>query len=132
MKKLILILSLLLSTLVTFAQNSQPNYLRASLGSMGIRDNEASGVKEWLINGREVNILIELHHTKVIIHSKEEQSYYVVKLVEDLTYSNKWLCKDKEGKSCYIALKTDPKYPGLVNLSVEYDDLVWFYICTQE
>jgi hypothetical protein len=115
-----------------FAQNSTVTYLRASLGSMGIRDNEASGVKEWLINGREVNILIELHNTKVIIHSKEEQSYYVVKLVEDITYSNKWLCKDKEGKSCYIALKTDPKYPGLVNLSVEYDDLVWFYICTKE
>lgn len=131
MKKLFFFFFLFSLTSI-FAQNSTVTYLRASLCTMGIRDNEASGVKEWIINGKEVNILVELHGTKAIIHSNEVQLYYVVKLVEELTYSNKWLCKDKEGKNCYIGMKTDPKYPGLINLSVEYDDLIWFYICTKE
>jgi hypothetical protein len=131
MKKLFFFLFFFSLTSI-FAQEAKVVYLRASLGSMGIRDDEFSGVKEWLINGREVNILIELHQNKVIIHSKDQQSYHVINQVENLQYSKKWLCKDKEGKSCYIALKTDPKYNGLINVAIEYDDMVWFYICTQE
>ena len=131
MKKLFFFLFFFSLTSI-FAQEAKVVYLRASLGSMGIRDDEFSGVKEWLIEGREVNILIELHQTKVIIHSKEEQSYHVINQVEKIPTSSKWLCKDKEGKSCYIALKTDPKYPGLVNVAIEYNDMVWFYICTKD
>ncbi len=131
MKKLFFFLFFFSLTSI-FAQEAKVVYLRASLGSMGIRDDEFSGVKEWLIEGREVNILIELHQTKVIIHSKEEQSYHVINQVEKIPTSSKWLCKDKKGKSCYIALKTDPEYPGLVNVAVEYNDMVWFYICTQD
>jgi hypothetical protein len=131
MKKLFFFLFFFSLTSI-FAQEAKVVYLRASLGSMGIRDDEFSGVKEWLINGREVNILIELHQNKVIIHSKDQQSYHVINQVENVQYSKKWLCKDKEGKSCYIALKTDPKYNGLINVAIEYDDMVWFYICTQE
>jgi hypothetical protein len=131
MKKLFFFLFFFSLTSI-FAQEAKVVYLRASLGSMGIRDDEFSGVKEWLIEGHEVNILIELHQTKVIIHSKEEQSYHVINQVENIPTSSKWLCKDKEGKSCYIALKTDPKYPGLVNVAIEYNDMVWFYICTKD
>jgi hypothetical protein len=131
MKKLFFFLFFFSLTSI-FAQDAKVVYLRATIGSMGVRDDEFSGVKEWIINGREVNILIELHQTKVIIHSKEQQSYHVINQVENIPTSSKWLCKDKEGKSCYIALKTDPKYPGLVNVAVEYNDMVWFYICTQD
>jgi len=131
MKKLFFFLFFFSLTSI-FAQDAKVVYLRATIGSMGVRDDEFSGVKEWIINGREVNILIELHQTKVIIHSKEQQSYHVINQVENIPTSSKWLCKDKEGKSCYIALKTDPEYPGLVNVAIEYNDMVWFYICTQD
>jgi hypothetical protein len=131
MKKLFFFLFFFSLTSI-FAQDAKVVYLRAAIGSMGVRDDEFSGVKEWIINGREVNILIELHQTKVIIHSKEQQSYHVINQVENIPTSSKWLCKDKEGKSCYIALKTDPEYPGLVNVAIEYNDMVWFYICTQD
>jgi hypothetical protein len=131
MKKLFFFLFFFSLTSI-FAQDAKVVYLRATIGSMGVRDDEFSGVKEWIINGREINILIELHQTKVIIHSKEQQSYHVINQVENIPTSSKWLCKDKEGKSCYIALKTDPEYPGLVNVAIEYNDMVWFYICTQD
>lgn len=131
MKKLFFFLFFFSLTSI-FAQDAKVVYLRATLASMGIRNDEFSGVSEWLVEGREVNILIELHQTKVIIHSKDQQSYHVINQVENTTGSYKWLCKDKEGKSCYIALITDPKYPGLMNVAIEYNDMVWFYICTED
>jgi hypothetical protein len=99
---------------------------------MGVRPDENSPVTEWIVDGREVNILVELNQTKVVIYSKTTQNYYVVNPVDASPGSSKWLCKDSDGKNCYVAMHFDKRYPGLMTLAVEYTDLVWFYICSKE
>jgi hypothetical protein len=99
---------------------------------MGVRVDENSPVSEWIVDGKEVNILVELHQTKVVIYSNTTQNYYVVNAVDAAEDSSRWLCKDKDAKSCYVAMYFNENYPNLMTLAVEYNDLVWFYICTQE
>jgi len=115
-----------------FSQEAKVTYLRAQNASMGVREDENSAVSEWIVDGREVNMLVELHATKVIIYSQKTQNYYIIKQVEQEENSWKWLCRDAEAKSCYVALRKSPDYPGFITVAVEYNDLVWFYICTHE
>lgn len=131
MKKLLTLVALL-ATFSSFGQESKITYLRAHQASMGVRQDENSPVTEWVVDGREVNILVELHQTKVVIYSKTTQNYYVVNAVDAPTGTAKWLCKDSEAKSCYVAMRFDENYPDLLTVAVEYNDLVWFYICTKE
>lgn len=131
MKKLLFLL-LLVSFTSLFSQENKVVYLRAQSASMGVRADEFSKVSEWIVDGREVSILIELHQTKVTIHSPKVQNYYVVKQVDAQETSKKWLCKDPDGQSCYVAMHFLENYPDLITLAVEYNDLVWFYICTRE
>ena len=132
MKKFLIFLFLLVSITNLFSQENKITYLRAHNASMGIRLDENSPVTEWIVDNKEVNILVELHQTKVVIYSKKTQNYYVVNKVDATLGTSKWLCKDSEGKSCYIAMHFDESHPNLTTLAVEYDDLVWFYICTKE
>lgn len=131
MKKLLLLFFLVSFTSI-FAQENKIVYLRAHSASMGVRVDENSPVSEWIVDGKEVNILVELHQTKVVIYSNTTQNYYVVNAVDAEKGSSRWLCKDKDAKSCYVAMHFNENYPNLMTLAVEYNDLVWFYICTQE
>lgn len=131
MKKLLFLL-LLVSFTSMFSQENKVVYLRAQTASMGVRADEFTAVSEWIVDGREVSILIELHQTKVTIHSPKVQNYYVVKQVEAQETVKKWLCKDPDGQSCYVAMHYLENYPDLLTIAVEYNDLVWFYICTRE
>ena len=130
--KNLLFLFLIFSFTSLFSQETKVHYLRAQGASMGVREDEFSGVHEWLVEGREVNMLVELHQTKVIIYSQKTQNYYIIKQVEQEPNSWKWLCRDNDAKSCYVGLRTDPKYPDLMTLAIEYNDLIWFYICKHE
>ena len=131
MKKLLFLL-LLVSFTSLFSQESKVTYLRAHNASMWLRQDENSPVTEWIVDGKEVNILVELHQTKVVIYSKTTQNYYVVNAVDAAIGSSRWLCKDSEAKSCYVAMHFDERYPDLMTLAIEYNDLIWFYICSQE
>ena len=130
--KNLLFLFLIFSFTSLFSQETQVHYLRAQVASMGVREDENSGVSKWLVEGREVNMLVELHQTKVIIYSQKTQNYYIIKQVEQEPNSWKWLCRDNEAKSCYVALRTSSEYPNLMTVAIEYNDLVWFYICSHE
>lgn len=122
----------LLASFVGFSQENKITYLRAHKGSMGVRQNINSPVSEWIVDGKDVNILVELHQTKIVIYSKTTQNYYVVNAVEAPLGVSKWFCKDSEAKSCYVSLIFSEKHAGLVSLAVEYDDMIWFYICSKE
>lgn len=130
--KNLLLLFLLVSFTSLFAQQSNIVYLRAHNASMGVRQDENSPVTEWIVDGKEVNILVELHQNKVIIYSNTTQNYYVINQVENGDDSKRWLCRDKDAKSCYVAMYYNKDYPSLITLAVEYNDLIWFYICSRE
>ncbi len=132
MKKLILILSLLLSTLVTFAQNSQPNYLRARSVSIGFRESVDSPIT-WTQNAEECSILIECYVTKVVINSQKLQTYHILyPIATEVPHQAAWRCKDLDASTCNLKMTNDPEYPGLIAVEIEYNDAVWFYICTKD
>jgi len=132
MKSFFLSLFLLVSTLTSFAQSAKIHYLRAHNVSMGVRVDEDSPVTSWPVDGEEVNILIELHPTKIKIFSKKEQNYFIINKVSQTDTEHVWLCKNLDGLSCYIRMQTNPQYPGLMTVAVEFNDLVWFYVCSHE
>lgn len=99
---------------------------------MGVRVDEESPVTSWPVDGEEVNILIELHPTKIKIFSKKEQNYFIINKVSQTDTEHVWLCKNLDGLSCYIRMQTNPQYPGLMTVAVEFNDLVWFYVCSHE
>lgn len=118
-------------TLTTFAQSSDILYLRAHTVSMGTRVTSGEPI-EWIVDGKEVNILIEAHQNKVTIHSQKLQTYYVINKESDEQYKKVWKCKNLDGLTCFVKIQSDPKYPGLMALEIEFDDMMWFYICSAE
>jgi hypothetical protein len=132
MKTFLLSFLFLISTFSLWGQETKINYMRAHNFSMGLRENEQSKVHNWIFDGKECNILIELHQTKVIIYSQKKQTYRIINQVESSENTWKWLCKDDEGITCYFRMTSDPEHPGLMALAVEYNDAVWFYIASHE
>lgn len=133
MKIFLLSFFFLFSTLSSFGQESKKiNYMRAHTVSMGLRENEDSRVSSWILDGAECNILVEIHQTKVIIYSKKTQTYRIVSQLPTQGNTYRWFCKDEDGVSCHFKMTSDPQYPGLMALAVEYNDVVWFYIASHE
>lgn len=132
MKSFLLFFFLVVSTFGLFSQSAKIHYLRAHNVSMGVRVDEDSPVTSWPVDGQEVNILIELHQTKIKIFSNKEQNYFIINKVSETEGQHIWLCKNLDGLSCYIRMQTSPEYPGLMTVAVEFNDLVWFYVCSHE
>ena len=132
MKTFLLSFLFLISTFSLWGQETKVNYMRAHNFSMGLRANEQSKVSEWIFDGKECNILVELRPTKVVIYSQKVQTYRIMHQVESSENTWKWLCKDDEGITCYFRMTSDPEHPGLMALAVEYNDAVWFYIASHE
>jgi len=109
---------------------SAQSYLRAESFTMGVRQSEVSPIVWGETN--ECSILIELYETKVIINSKVLQTYYVINQVLDTTPGVRtWMCKDLNGNTCKFTMMYLIKYPGFTICQVDYNDAVWFYVCTK-
>jgi hypothetical protein len=132
MKTFLLSFLLLLSTFSLLGQETKVNYMRAHNFSMGLRANEESKVSEWIFDGKECNILVELRPTKVVIYSQKVQTYRIINQVESSENTWKWLCKDDEGITCYFRMTKNPEHPSFMALAVEYNDAIWFYIASHE
>jgi hypothetical protein len=128
MKKILLSLLLLISVNV-FSQD-QPYYLRAHNISFGVRKTQGEPI-DWIHQKQECSILVECYKTKLIINSKDPQTYHI--LYQTLFEDNKqsWKCRDVVGSTCNVEMTSDPQYPGFLSVLVEYDDMIWFYICTK-
>lgn len=115
-----------------FGQTTQPSYLRAKTVSIGFREYAGSEIT-WTKSGEECSILVECYITKVIINSQKLQTYHILyPITTEVPYQFAWRCKDLEANTCNLKMTSDPKYPGLVAVEVEYDDAIWFYICTKD
>ena len=115
-----------------FGQTTQPTYLRAQTVSLGFRETVGSEIT-WTKNGEECSILVECYATKVIINSQKLQTYHILyTLTTEVPNQAAWRCKDLGASTCNVKMTSDPKYPGLVAMEVEYNDVIWFYICTRD
>jgi len=115
--------------LITSALQGQ-TYLRASNITIGVRASEYSPITWGPSN--ECNILIECYPTKVTINSKVLQNYHVINQIASSTNLSSWLCKDKNGVTCKFTMMKLDEYPGFVICQVDYNDAVWFYVCTRD
>jgi len=109
---------------------SAQSYLRAETFTMGIRSNEYSPIQWGESNA--CSILVELYETKVVINSKVTQTYYVVNQAYNGNGIVSWMCKDANGVMCKFVMMNMVEYPGYLVCQVEYNDALWFYVCTKE
>jgi hypothetical protein len=131
MKKLFFLLLMTISSLTTYAQNSEIVHLRAHKLSVGIRETAGYPIT-WTVKNEPVNILIEAHQTKAIVYSAKTQMYYVINQEINTPTKKTWKCKNSEGLTCFLSIVSDPEYPGILAFEIAFDDMVWYYICTGE
>ena len=99
--------------------------------TFGIRANENAEIN-WIEEQKECSILVECYKTKIIVNSQKLQTYHILYQVSHNEQATVWRCKSGEGTTCNVRMSTDPAYPGLLALMVEFDDAVWFYVCTRD
>lgn len=122
MKKFILLLLLVFSTLFSFSQR-QIEFARANSLLLGAKDYNSEVTWGEL---QECDILVQIEKSKVTIYSDRPQEYYVVDILEDEPTYSKWLMSDPRGIKCYVYMGVTED--GDYFMGVEYNDYVWFYM----
>lgn len=127
MKKLLLTLLLVLTTLISFAQD-KPYYMRAETFELGSKNSSGNIVwDESTI--KSCDILIKLEEKEAVIYSSTRQIYHVISYDGKEDGISKWYCSDDKGRYCNIYLSTSKNNPGKLALIVEFSDYIWGYIC---
>ena len=127
MKKLVLTLALLLTTILTFGQSIQ--YLRAKSFQLGYKV-ENSDIEWDKSSLSDCDILIKLGESEFTVYSKTPQKYQVIRFDGKMKNgASRWYCSNSDGKTCNVYLmppQGESTYPSLV---IEFSDMVWFYVC---
>jgi hypothetical protein len=127
MKKLLLTFVLVLTTLISFAQD-KPYYMRAETFESGYKNSNGDIVwNESTI--QSCSIIIKLEEKEAVIHSSITQVYNVLLYNGNKDGISKWYCSDYRGRSCNLYLLESKKNPGKMSLIIEFSDYVWAYIC---
>ena len=127
MKKLLLTFVLVLTTLISFAQD-KPYYMRADTFELGSKDSSGNIVwNESTI--KSCDILIKLEEKEAVIYSSYKQIYHVISFNGKEDGISKWYCSDDRGNTCNLYLSASKNNPGKLALIVEFSDYLWGYIC---
>ena len=127
MKKLLLTLLLVFTTLISFAQD-KPFYVRAETFQLGSKTSSGNVIwDESTI--KTCDILIKLEEKEAVIYSSTKQVYHVISYDGKEGDISRWYCSDDRGRTCNIYLSTSKNQPGKLGLIVEFSDYLWCYIC---
>ena len=128
MKKFILSILLVISTLLTFSQDIA--FARAHQFTIGKRDFSTNQIV-WNGPPTSCDILIKLEGNKVTIYSNQKQEYRVVTKLSETEDGVQYRMLDANGTSCNFYM--GPIANSLsVFIAVEYNDFSWMYYCTDE
>jgi len=128
MKKIILSILLVMSTLLTFSQDVA--FARAHQFTIGKRDFSTNQIV-WNGTPTSCDILIKLEGNKVTIYSNQKQEYRVVAKLVETEDGVQYRMLDANGTSCNFYM--GPIANSLsVFIAVEYNDFSWMYYCTDE
>ena len=128
MKKFILSILLVISTLLTFSQDVA--FARAHQFTIGKRDYSTNQIV-WNGTPTSCDILIKLEDNKVTIYSNQKQEYRVVTKMVQTEDGVQYRMLDANGTSCNFYM--GPIANSLsVFIAVEYNDFSWIYYCTDE
>jgi hypothetical protein len=128
MKKFILSILLVISTLLTFSQDIA--FARAHQFSIGKRDFSTNEIV-WNGTSNPCDILIKLENTKVTIYSNQTQEYRVVTKLVETEDGVQYRMLDAKGTSCNLYMGPISNSSS-VFIAVEYNDFSWMYYCTDE
>lgn len=128
MKKFILSVILVISTLLTFSQDIA--FARAHQFTIGKRDFSTNEIV-WNGTSNPCDILIKLENTKVTIYSNQTQEYRVVTKLVETEDGVEYRMLDAKGTSCNLYMGPISNSSS-VFIAVEYNDFSWMYYCTDE
>ena len=123
MKKFILSLFLVVSSLLSFSQ--EVSFARAVELYTGYRDTNEEIV--WNGSPTSVDILIKLEDDKVTIFSKELQVYRVVAKTRDEDSFVTYRMLDLNGSNCNLHMSPS-ETQGYIFIAIEYNDYAWMYL----
>ena len=123
MKKFILSLVLVVSSLLSFSQ--EISFAKAVELYTGYRDTNNEIV--WNGSPTSVDILIKLEEDKVTIFSQKLQVYHVVtKTREEDSYIT-YRMVDSQGGNCNFHMGPS-ETQGYIFIAIEYNDYAWMYL----
>jgi hypothetical protein len=128
MKKFILSVLLVLSTLLTFSQDIA--FARAHQFTIGKRDFSTNELV-WNGTPSSCDILIKLEDSKVTIYSNQKQEYRVVTKLAETKDGVQYRMLDANGISCNFYMGPIAN-SSLIFIAIEYNDYSWMYNCTDE
>jgi len=123
MKKFILSLFLVVSSLLSFSQ--EVGFARAVELYTGYRDTNQEIV--WNGSPTSVDILIKLEDDKVTIFSQELQVYRVVAKTHDEDSYITYRMLDLNGSNCNFHMGPS-ETQGYIFIAIEYNDYAWMYL----
>ena len=123
MKKFILSVFLVLSTLLSFSQ--EIGFAKAVELYTGYRDTNNEIV--WNGSPTSVDILIKLEDDKVTIFSQELQVYRVVVKTSDEDSYVAYRMLDLNGHNCNFHMGPS-ETQGYIFIAIEYNDYAWMYL----
>lgn len=123
MKKFILSIFLVLSTLLSFSQ--EVGFARATELYTGYRDTNNEIV--WNGSPSSVDILIKLEDDKVTIFSQQLQVYRVVTKLRDEDSYITYRMLDSNGINCNFHMGPS-ETQGYIFIAIEYSDYAWMYL----
>ncbi len=128
MKKFILSILLVLSTLLTFSQDIA--FARAHQFTIGKRDFSTNEIV-WNGTPTSCDILIKLEENKVTIYSNQKQQYRVVAKLVETEDGVQYRMLDANGTSCNFYMGPIES-SSLIFIAIEYNDYSWMYYCVDE
>jgi len=128
MKKFILSILLVISTLLTFSQDVA--FARAHQFTIGKRDFSTNEIV-WNGTSTSCDILIKLEGNRVTIYSNQKQEYRVVTKLVETEDGVQYRMLDANGTSCNFYMGPIANSQS-VFIAVEYNDFSWMYYCTDE
>jgi len=128
MKKFILSIFLVISTLLTFSQDIA--FARAHQFTIGKRDFSTNQIV-WNGTPTSCDILIKLEDNKVTIYSNQKQEYRVVTKLAETEDGVQYRMLDANGTSCNFYMGPIANSSSIF-IAVEYNDFSWMYYCTDE
>jgi hypothetical protein len=128
MKKFILSILLVISTLLTFSQDIA--FARAHQFTIGKRDYSTNQIV-WNGTPTSCDILIKLEGNKITIYSNQTQQYRVVTKLSETEDGVQYRMLDANGTSCNFYMGPIANSPSIF-IAVEYNDFSWMYYCTDE
>jgi hypothetical protein len=123
MKKFILSLVLVVSSLLSFSQ--EIGFARATELYTGYRDTNQEIV--WNGSPTTVDILIKLEDDKVTIFSQQTQIYRVVGKLHDEDSYITYRMVDLQGGNCNFHMGPS-ETQGYIFIAIEYNDYAWMYL----